>query len=93
MADLDFVVDSTAPYAISEPGTNMAIANLHAQYKNDGTVFMGVCLGFVDAVFYSNDTYLRKDLGRQLDLIDSNKYSGATAEARHQWGEVWKVCT
>ena len=66
MPDLDFVVDheidSAAPYAISKPGTHMAIANIHAQYKNDGIFFMSVWPGYVDAVFHKNGMYLRKDL-------------------------------
>ncbi|KAK2056288.1 short chain dehydrogenase [Colletotrichum caudatum] len=52
MADIDLInqyrLDAGAPYSISKGGMNIAVSKFHAQYAEDGVLFMGICPGVVE---------------------------------------------
>ncbi|GME23728.1 Short-chain dehydrogenase [Neofusicoccum parvum] len=58
MADLDLVnqyrIDLAAPYSISKAAVNMAVSKFHAQYAEDGVLFMGISPGIVDTGHLDN---------------------------------------
>ncbi|OHE96008.1 short-chain dehydrogenase [Colletotrichum orchidophilum] len=52
MADQELVnqyrLEVSAPYSISKTGLNMAVSKFHAQYAQDGVLFMSICPGIVN---------------------------------------------
>ncbi|KZL77928.1 hypothetical protein CT0861_05688 [Colletotrichum tofieldiae] len=52
MADNDLInqyrIDVGAPYSISKGAVNVAVSKFHAQYAEQGVLFLGVCPGIVD---------------------------------------------
>ncbi|OHW95680.1 short-chain dehydrogenase [Colletotrichum incanum] len=52
MADIDLInqyhVDVGAPYSISKGAVNIAVSKFHAQYAEQGVLFLGICPGIVD---------------------------------------------
>lgn len=58
MADLDsmnkFELQFASGYAISKAAMNAAVGKFHAQYKQDGVLFMSICPGVVDTGHFLN---------------------------------------
>ncbi|EEY19359.1 conserved hypothetical protein [Verticillium alfalfae VaMs.102] len=52
MADLDLIndyrIDVSGPYSISKGALNVAVSKFHAQYAEQGVLFMGICPGTVE---------------------------------------------
>ena len=51
-ADFDMVtnyrIETAVPYTISKAALNMAVAKYHAEYSEQGVLFMSICPGFVE---------------------------------------------
>lgn len=62
MSDLDLIaklrIVHLAPYAISKAALNMVVTKFHAQYADEGILFMGVCPGAVDTGHFDNSRSL-----------------------------------
>jgi NAD(P)-dependent dehydrogenase (short-subunit alcohol dehydrogenase family) len=75
MADMDLTRDYklvlAAPYSISKVAANAATAKFHAQYADQGVLFLNICPGVVDTGVY--------DGGKEplLDTTDSDSNSNS----------------
>lgn len=61
MADIDLQRDyklaTSAPYSISKTALNMAVAKFHAQYADQGVLFLALCPGLVDTGTYDDGEF------------------------------------
>lgn len=58
MADLDMTnkyrLTPGAPYSISKAALNMAVGKFHAQYSEQGVLFLSICPGMVNTGHYDS---------------------------------------
>ncbi|KAK2039043.1 short-chain dehydrogenase [Colletotrichum somersetense] len=85
MADIDLInqyrVDAGAPYAISKGAMNIAVSKFHAQYAEDGVLFMGICPGLVDTGH--NDNLSQNQLEKAMRMAAKfEQYAPGRAQPR-----------
>lgn len=58
LSDLDLIrelrIANAAPYSITKAALNMAVAKFHAQYAEEGILFMAICPGSVATGNFDN---------------------------------------
>ncbi|KAG7149601.1 Short chain dehydrogenase virK like protein [Verticillium longisporum] len=81
MADLDLIndyrIDVAGPYSISKGALNVAVSKFHAQYADQGVLFMGICPGTVETGHYDDLSEEAQDGAMKL-TEKFNKYAPGT---------------
>jgi NAD(P)-dependent dehydrogenase (short-subunit alcohol dehydrogenase family) len=98
MSDIEMVnslaIDTGALYSISKAAMNLVTAKFHAEYKDQGVLFLGICPGMVEVGAF--------DYGACKNNFPSNNITSCSLESQHglklttrllQWPLTrWKDC-